>query len=187
MFWFDFGVDDKNTTTQLELHLNPVFWFGIGWSFPGILPTNTKGKLGQDVSVLYIWQEPLFSLKGRLMPPFWWTKPPFWGKNKFPPNLQKGVPAKFHKMELLPNLTVQKYWTKYRPASVSNLPIPAKLPVDRWWDATLVVTPRSYIEVLLLFSLGDKSSASSDMSRISSASFGILFFYCQKYDIPVPL
>jgi hypothetical protein len=36
-------------------------------------------------------------------------------------------------------------------------------------------------------SLGDKSSASSDVSCISSASFGILFFYCRKYDIPVPL
>ncbi len=40
---------------------------------------------------------------------------------------------------------------------------------------------------IFLSSLGDKSSASSDMSRISSASFGILFFYCRKYDIPVPL
>ncbi len=97
----------------VELHLNSVFWFGIGRYFPGILPTDTKGKLGRDVSVSYIWREPLFSLKGRLLPPFWWTKPPFWGKNKFPPNLQKGVPAKFHKMELPPNLTVQKYQTKY--------------------------------------------------------------------------
>jgi hypothetical protein len=38
---------------------------------------------------------------------------PFEGKNKFPPNLQKGVPTEFHKMKLPPNLTVQKYQTKY--------------------------------------------------------------------------
>jgi hypothetical protein len=120
----------------LELHLDLVFWFGIGWYFPGILPTDTKEKLGRDVLVSYIWRETLFSLKGRLLPPFWWTKPPIWGKYKIPPNLQKGVPAKFHKMELPPNLTVQKYRTEYRPASAGNLPIPAELPVNRW-DATL--------------------------------------------------
>ncbi len=123
-------------TIIVELHLDLVFRFGIGWYFPGILPTDTKGKLGWDVLVSYIWQKPLFSLKGRLLPPFWWTKPPFWGKNNFLPNLQKGVPAKFHKMELPPNLTVQKYRTEYQPASAGNLPILAKLPVNRW-DATL--------------------------------------------------
>jgi hypothetical protein len=57
-------------TALLEVHLDLVFWFGIGWYFPGILPTDTKGKLGRDVSVSYIWQEPLFSLKGRFLPPF---------------------------------------------------------------------------------------------------------------------
>jgi hypothetical protein len=54
----------------LELHLDSVFRFGIGRYFPGILPTDTEGKLGQDVSLSYIWREPLFSLKGRLLPPF---------------------------------------------------------------------------------------------------------------------
>ncbi len=62
---------------------------------------------------------------------------PFWGKNKFPPNLQKGVPAKFHKMELPPNLKIPNQI--YRPASAGNLPIPAKLPVNRW-DATQVIS-----------------------------------------------
>jgi hypothetical protein len=27
----------------VELHLNSVFRFSIGWYFPGILPTDTKG------------------------------------------------------------------------------------------------------------------------------------------------
>jgi hypothetical protein len=55
--------------------------------------------------------------------------------------LLRGVPAKFHNMELLPNLTVQKIpyipYRKYQPASAGNLPIPAKLPVNRW-DTTLI-------------------------------------------------
>ncbi len=121
-----------HTIKTIDLYPNLVFWFGIGWYFPGIFPTNTKGKLGWDVLVLYIWREPLFSLKGRLLPPFWWIKPPFWGKNKFLPNLQKGGPAKFQKMELPPKLTVQKIPTEYQPASAGNLPIPAKLPLNRW-------------------------------------------------------
>ncbi len=55
--------------------------------------------------------------------------------------LWRGVPAKFHKKELPPNLTVQKIpyipYQIYQPASAGNLPIPAKLPVNRW-DTTLV-------------------------------------------------
>jgi hypothetical protein len=54
--------------------------------------------------------------------------------------LLRGVPTKFHKMELLPNLTVQKIpcipYQIYQPASAGNLPILANLPVKRW-DATL--------------------------------------------------
>ena len=54
--------------------------------------------------------------------------------------LWRGVPAKFHKKELPPNLTVQKIpyipYQIYQPASAGNLPIPAKLPVNRW-DTTL--------------------------------------------------
>ncbi len=58
--------------------------------------------------------------------------------------LLRGVPAKFHKMELPPNLTVQKItyipYRIYQPASAGNLPIPAKLPVNRW-DTTLLFLP----------------------------------------------
>jgi hypothetical protein len=57
--------------------------------------------------------------------------------------LWRGVPAKFHKKELPPNLTVQKIpyilYQIYQPASAGNLPIPAKLPVNRW-DTTLLIT-----------------------------------------------
>ncbi len=57
--------------------------------------------------------------------------------------LRRGVPAKFHKKELPPNLTVQKIpyipYQIYQPASAGNLPIPAKLPVNRW-DTTLFRT-----------------------------------------------
>ncbi len=55
--------------------------------------------------------------------------------------LLRRVPAKFYIMELPPNLTVQKIlyipYRIYQPASASNLPIPAKLPVNRW-DTILV-------------------------------------------------
>jgi hypothetical protein len=39
------------------LHLDLVFRFGIGRYFLGILPTDTKGKLGKDFSVLCLWRE----------------------------------------------------------------------------------------------------------------------------------
>jgi hypothetical protein len=74
--WTSLGADGmpdkliKEGLKQLELYPDLVFWFGIGWYFPGIFPTDTKGKLGWDISVLYIWWEPLFSLKERLLPPF---------------------------------------------------------------------------------------------------------------------
>ena len=55
-------------------------------------------------------------------------------------SLLRGAPANFHKLELPPNLTVHKIlyipYQIYQPASASNLPIPAKLPVNRW-DTTL--------------------------------------------------
>jgi hypothetical protein len=44
----------------LELYPDSVFQFVIGWYFPGIFPTDTKRKLGQDVLVLYIWRNPFF-------------------------------------------------------------------------------------------------------------------------------
>jgi hypothetical protein len=55
---------------SLELYPISLFWLGIGWYFPGIFPTDTERKLGRDVLVLYIWWEPLLSVKGRLLPPF---------------------------------------------------------------------------------------------------------------------
>jgi hypothetical protein len=100
----------------------------MGWYFLSIFLTNTGGKLGWYVLVSYIWREPLFPL---LLPPFLMDQAP----------LLRGVPAKFHKTELPPNLIVQKIpyipYRIYQPASAGNLPIPAKLPVNRW-DATLV-------------------------------------------------
>ncbi len=64
--------------------------------------------------------------------------------------LLRGVPAKIHKMELPPNLTVQKIpyipYQIYQPASAGNLPIPAKLPVNRW-DTTLVNQKEKEISV----------------------------------------
>ncbi len=45
--------------------------------------------------------------------------------------LLRGVPAKFHKMELPPNLTVQKIPYTIPNASAGNLPIPAKLPSSK--------------------------------------------------------
>ncbi len=70
--------------------------------------------------------------------------------------LLRGVPAKFHKMELPPNLTVQKIpyipYRIYQPASAGNLPIPAKLPVNRW-DTTLV-----FMDLKALLCSGDDES-----------------------------
>ncbi len=49
------------------------------------------------------------------------------------------------------------------------------------------MTARGMATATLLSSLGNRTVAGSNRSDISSASFGIHFFYCQKYDIPVPL
>jgi hypothetical protein len=118
---------------SLELHLDSVFRFGIGRYFPGILPTHTIGKLGQGVLVSYIWREPCFP------PPRLGFCPLFLVKKKFMPNLQKGVPAKFHKMELPPNLTVHKIPTEYTDRLV---PVTYQYqPNCQYrWDATLDVT-----------------------------------------------
>ncbi len=110
----------------LELYPDSVFRYGIGWYFLGIFLTDTKGKLGKDLRYHTFGGNP-FSLASA---PFLMDQAP----------LLRGVPAKFHKMELPPNLTVQKIpyipYRIYQPASAGNLPIPAKLPVNRW-DTTL--------------------------------------------------
>jgi hypothetical protein len=69
---FNLNNTIPHSVRLVELYPDSVCRFGIGLYFPGIFPTDTEGKLGRDVYVLvlYIWQEPLFSLKGRLLPPF---------------------------------------------------------------------------------------------------------------------
>jgi hypothetical protein len=98
---FLFSRDQK----FVELHLDSVFRFGIGRYFPGILPTDTKGKLGWYVAVSYIWREPLFP---SLLPPFWWTKPPFWGE--FPQNF-----TKLSSRQILQHKKYRTYHTEYIP------------------------------------------------------------------------
>jgi hypothetical protein len=47
-------IKRRQGLTFIELYPDSVFWFGIGWYFPGIFPTDTEGKLGRDILVLYI-------------------------------------------------------------------------------------------------------------------------------------
>ncbi len=90
--FFDFGG-----MFLLELHLDLVFRLGIGRYFSGISPTHTEGKLDRDVSVSYIWGEPLFPSKGGFRPLFDGPSPPFEGnissrqiyKKEFPQNFTK--------------------------------------------------------------------------------------------------
>jgi hypothetical protein len=121
---------------MIELHLDLVFWFGIGRYLPSILPTDTKGKLSWDVLVSYIWREPLFPSKGGFCPLFDGPSPPFERKISLRQIYkrssrkisQNGAPAKSYSTKI-PNQI-------YRPASASNLLIPTKPPVNRW-DAML--------------------------------------------------
>jgi hypothetical protein len=84
-------------STPLESHLDLVFWFVIGQYFPGILPTDTKEKLGWNVSVLYISQESLFSSKGGFRPLFDEPSPPFEGKKSSHQIYKKEFPQNFTK------------------------------------------------------------------------------------------
>jgi hypothetical protein len=45
---------------KLELYTNSVFLVGIQLVFLGIYQTDTRGKRGWYISVLYFWREPLF-------------------------------------------------------------------------------------------------------------------------------
>ncbi len=102
-------IDLKNSWgIFLELYPDSVFRFGIGRYFPGIFPTDTEGKLGRDILVLYILREPLFPSKGGLCPLFDGSSPPVEGKISSRQIFKKEFPQKYHKMELPPNLTVQK-------------------------------------------------------------------------------
>jgi hypothetical protein len=85
----------------LELFTDLVFLVDICWYFLGILLTDTKRKLGWDIMVSRIWQEPPFPSQKGALDPFWSTQPPFEGKrvswgffqNKCPQKLQKRIPA----------------------------------------------------------------------------------------------
>jgi hypothetical protein len=46
------NLPGKEIGKIVELYLDSVFWFGIGWYFLGILPTDTEGKLGKDFLLL---------------------------------------------------------------------------------------------------------------------------------------
>jgi hypothetical protein len=111
------------------LYPDLVFQYGIGWYFLGIFLTDTKGKLGKDLRYRTFGGNPFFAC---FCPLFDGPSPPL-----------RGVQAKFHKKELPLNLTVQKIpyipYRIYQPASAGNLPIPAKLPVNRW-DTTQIKT-----------------------------------------------
>jgi hypothetical protein len=109
---------------NLELYPDSVFRFGIGWYFLCIFHNDTEGKLGKAFGILHLAGTPFFPQR-EASAPFWMDQAPR-GKNKFPPILQNGVPAKFHKIVCSNTDRI------YRPASASNLPIPAKLPVYRW-------------------------------------------------------
>ncbi len=74
---------------------------------------------------------PFFPLKGRLLPPFF-------GEKKVPTKFTKRSPRKISQNAApAKSYSTQNTDRIYRPASASNLPIPAKLPVYRW-DATLI-------------------------------------------------
>jgi hypothetical protein len=86
-----------------------VFLVGIGWYFLGILPTNTKGKLGWYISVSTNWREPLFPSKKGGLGPLMEHSAPLLREKGFPTDFfKKNVPRNFKK-EFPPNPTVQTY------------------------------------------------------------------------------
>ncbi len=116
-----------SSVTRLELYPDLVFRC-IGWYFLGIFLTDTEGKLGKDLWYRTFGGNPFFP---RFCPLFDGPSPPLEGSSR-----------KISQKELPPNLTVQKIpyipYRIYQPAtSAGNLPIPAKLPVNRW-DTTLI-------------------------------------------------
>jgi hypothetical protein len=111
---------------SIELYPNSVFWYGIGWYFLGIFLTDTKGKLGKDLWYHTFGENPFFA---HFCPLFDGPSPPFEGSSR--KISQNGAPAKSFSTKI-PYIPYQIY----QPASAGNLPIPAKLPVNRW-DTTL--------------------------------------------------
>jgi hypothetical protein len=78
--------------------------------------------LGGHLGIVHFAGTPFFPQRGASSP-FLMDQAPLLRENKLPPNLQKGVAAKFHKMKLLPNLTVQKYRTEYRSGGACKVPL----------------------------------------------------------------
>jgi hypothetical protein len=90
-----------------------VFLVGIGWYFFGILPTNTKGKLGWYILVSKNWREPLFpSKKGGYGPLLEHSAPLLREKGFLVDFFKKKISPETSK-NFLPNPTVQKIPTGY--------------------------------------------------------------------------
>ncbi len=132
--------DDITESKYPGWHLMKIFgvasWFGISvrywsvfsWYFPNQYQRKTRsGRFG----IIQLAGTPFFPSKGGFCPLFDGPSPPFEGnissrriyKKEFPQNFTKWSSAKSYSTKI-PN---RIYW----PASAGNLPIPAKLPVNR--------------------------------------------------------
>jgi hypothetical protein len=100
IFWLkpqDKYIPLRYVIFRVASRFGTIFRFGIGRYFPGILPTDTEGKLGRDVSVSYIWREPLFPSKGGFCPLFDGPSPPFERKISSRRIYKKEFPQNFTK------------------------------------------------------------------------------------------
>jgi hypothetical protein len=61
----------------LELYIDLVFWVGVRLVFLGFYRTDTGGKLGRYIWVLFFWREPIFPQKGCHGPLFEGPSPHF--------------------------------------------------------------------------------------------------------------
>ncbi len=137
-FDFDFGWEKPNRFSHIILRLESLSnfsrvasRFGISVWYRSVFSryfTNRYRKKTRSgrFGIVHLAGTPFFPSKGGFCPLFL-------VKKKFPPNLQKGVPAKFHKMELPPNLTVQKIPTEYTNRLV---------PVTYWYQPNCQYTDR---------------------------------------------
>jgi hypothetical protein len=115
------------------LFTESVLLVGIGWYFPGIYHTDTKGNLDWFILVSKFWQEPLFpSKKGGFGPLLEHSAPLLREKRvsrgfiqkKSSQKLQKRVPAKSYS---------KKIPTGYQPiSSAGSIPKLARQPVLGW-------------------------------------------------------
>jgi hypothetical protein len=86
-----------------------------------------KENLVRTFGIVHLAGTPFCSL----LPPIWWTKPPFRGE--FPQNFAKWSSSQISQYKKIPYIP----YRIYQPAVAGNLLIPAKLPVNRW-DTTLI-------------------------------------------------